>query len=239
MKGRRQGNGKGHVKPRGHKPAAIRKRIRALEQDLARNPPVPATPRKRAPRSDPDDHLWNRLLPRLRDPVPRFTPGDSLILNGPAHGGWADSLPRRPWVVVECACRLCEMGTHVALDVPRSADMLELYPGSGLWRHVSSAALRRRGDLSRDRAEAWADAIAGQQIGQAFAWTAEDGRHDVHDAARRELSTLILADVLGGGALTDDQARQFEWWCEQRGGELTPEQLAQVREWQRARGPRP
>lgn len=55
MKGRRQGNGKGHVKPCGHKPAAIRKRIRALEQDLVCNPPElpkPKPKRRKAPWRD-------------------------------------------------------------------------------------------------------------------------------------------------------------------------------------------
>lgn len=190
--------------------------------------------RRKPSKADPHDHFWNKRLPRLRDPVPRFEPGDALILNGPATSGWADSLPRRPWVVVECACGLCESGTHVAIDVPQSAAMLELYPESGLWRHVSAVALRRHGEISRERAEAWADELAfdrvGNALGQTFETTSTSAKMLLH-----ELTSLALADVFGGGELTDEQVRQLEWWSKQRGGDLTPEQLEQVRAWQRER----
>lgn len=233
MKSRKRAMGR---VPRGNRPGATGMRPQRAElanaeaYEAAKKAPKP----KRAPKPDPHDHLWNRLLPRLREPAPKFVPGDALILNGPARSGWADSLPRRPWVVVECACGLCEAGTHVAIDVPHSSEYLELYPDAGMWQHVSAAALRRRGEFSRERAEAWADELAFDRVGNALAQTAE-----VNDPSARlllhELTTLALADVFGGGALTDDQARQLEWWSQQRGGEKTPEQVAQIREWQRAR----
>ncbi len=183
---------------------------------------------------DPHDWAFNRRLPRHRDPAARFEPGDALILNGPATSGWADRLPRRPWVVVECACGLCEGSTHVAIDVPRSPAMLEMYPEAGLWRHVSAAALRKQGELSRDRAEAWADEFAFDRVGNALAQTAEVSSPTAK-LLLNELAALAFADVLGGGELTEEQARQLSWWSGQRGGELTPEQLAQVRAWQRDR----
>jgi hypothetical protein len=225
--------------PKGNRPSLTG--MRPLRAELANAEAYEAAQKakpkpKKAPKPDPQQHdwLWNKSLPRLRDPAPRFVPGDAVILDGPATSGWADSLPRRPWVVVECACGLCEASSHVALDVPRSPAMLEMYPDVGLWRHVSAAALRKQGEFSRERAEAWADEIAYDRVGNRLGQLAE-----VNDAVARlmlnELASLAFADVLGGGSLTPEQARQLEWWSEQRGGELTPEQLAHVREWQRAR----
>lgn len=181
------------------------------------------------------DILFNTALPHKRDERRDFVPGDALILSGPARGVWADSLPRRPWVVVECSCGLCAQKSHVAVDVATSPAMLELYPDMSEWRHISSSALRRRGEISRERAEVWADYL-GCDGGQSMSWQAEDGRHQIAKMARLEFANIALADALGGLELTEDQARQLEWRRDQNGGELTPEQVEQLREWKRERG---
>lgn len=183
------------------------------------------------------DTQWMAPRTPASPPDPPLRPGDATILAGSEPSGWAARLPRRPWVVVECLCGLCEQGGHVALDVPRAPEMLELYPESGLWTHVRSSVLRRRGEASTRQADAWCDIMAytglGNRLGVAFENNDPGARVVLNEAA-----ALALCDSLGSVELTDDQARQLDWWREQRGGELTPEQLEQVREWQRERSER-
>lgn len=152
-----------------------------------------------------------------------FAPGDKLILNGSDPSGWSARMPRRPWVVVECACEMCASGSHVALDVPESPAMLELYPDISPWRHVGAGALRRKGELSRKTAEAWGDVLAmGAGVGQALSWMQEDGRDGVVRVFTGEFASLALADALGSTELTESQADQLEQWRAQRGGKELP-----------------
>lgn len=152
-------------------------------------------------------------------PLP-LTPGDAVILAASEPSGWAASLPRRAWVVVECSCALCLNGSHVALDVPHSAAMLEMYPEGGLWRHVAARALRRRGELSRRLAEAWGDLLAmGSGPGQGFAREAANGRGSSSYTLLHEFAALALADALGGLDLTEAQAHMLDRWRAQRGGD--------------------
>lgn len=145
----------------------------------------------------------------------RLAPGDAVILARPALGGWADELPRRPWVVVPCPCGLCRQGSHVALDVPTHPALLAEDPERSPWVHVGAGALRRRGELSRELAEAWADAVCGPGLGQAFGQA--DGAPALH-TLRLEVAALALCDVLGGLELTEQQAYQLERWRGQHGG---------------------
>lgn len=146
-----------------------------------------------------------------------LAPGDAVVLAQSDPAGWSVGMPRRPWVVLACACSLCADGSVVALNVPQSPALLELYPEMSPWRHVGAGALRRRGELSRAQAEAWCDALAaGCGVGQALGRRGEDGHHVQLFAA--ELAALALADALGGMELTDAQDTQLELWRGQRGG---------------------
>lgn len=150
---------------------------------------------------------------------PPLAPGDAVILAGTDPSGWSASMPRRPWVVVECSCALCVAGSHVALDVPRSPALLELYPEAGLWQHVGVGGLRRPGELSRRQAEAWGDLLAmGAGPGQGLGQLAEGGRADAAYTLLHELAALALADSLGGLELTEGQAQMLQHWRGQRGG---------------------
>lgn len=153
----------------------------------------------------------------LDAPPPPLAPGDRVILAGADPSGWSAGLPGGPWTVVECACPSCAAGSQVAIDVPRSPAMIEMYPEAGPWRHVGARGLRRPGELSRRQAEAWADSLAmGCGVGQASAHAEEAG----HSATvlTQEWAALALADSLGGIDLTEGQAYMLERWRAQRGG---------------------
>jgi hypothetical protein len=151
-------------------------------------------------------------------PAP-LAPGDRVILARSEPSGWAEGLPRRPWVVVACPCGLCRQGSHVALDVPTHPALLAEDPDRSPWVHVGAAALRRRGELSSTQAEAWCDALAaGCGVGQALHWATEDGREAVARLVAHEFAALVLADSLGGMELTEAQGYQLELWRGQRGG---------------------
>jgi hypothetical protein len=78
-------------------------------------------------------------------PAAPLAAGDRVI--AAVSGEWAS---RGSWLVVECACDLCALGRHVAVDQRF---------GDG-WRHISRAALRRPEDQSTLGAERWINAIA-------------------------------------------------------------------------------
>jgi hypothetical protein len=124
-----------------------------------------------------------------------LAPGDRVILSRSATSGWADSLPRRPWVVMACDCGLCLSCSHVALDVPTSAGIRELYPESSEWRHVGVFWLRRKGELSRDVSDAWADYLSCKG-GQAAAWASEQNAN-VAEIWNEFMKTISLSDALG------------------------------------------
>ena len=151
-------------------------------------------------------------------PAP-LAPGDAVVLAQSDPAGWSVGMPRRPWVVLACACSLCADGSVVALNVPQSPALLDLYPEMSPWRHVGAGALRRRGELSSTQAESWADALAaGCGVGQALHWATEDGREAVARLVAHEFAALVLADSLGGMELTEAQGYQLELWRGQRGG---------------------
>jgi hypothetical protein len=102
----------------------------------------------------------------------------------------------------------------VALDVPTHPALLAEDPERSPWVHVGAGALRRRGELSRAQAEAWADALAGPGLGQAFGQADGPSLH----VLRLEVAALALSDVLGCLELTDAQAYQLERWRGQHGG---------------------
>lgn len=151
---------------------------------------------------------------------PPLVPGDWVIIAASDPAGWSTGLPRRPWKVVACSCANCASGSHVALAVLHSPEMVELYPDAGPWRHVAAGALRRPGELSRRKAEAWGDLLSmGAGPGQGLGREADNGRTESAYVLLHELSALALADSLGGLELTEGQAHMLERWQGQRGGE--------------------
>lgn len=176
---------------------------------------------ERKARRDAMEARWAATAAEPEQPPRPLAPGDAVILDGTDRAGWSVSMPRRAWVVVSCDCGPCASGSHVALDVPTAPSILELYPDHSPWRHVSVGAVRRRGEASAKVANSWADALAmGCGVGQALHWVSEDGRNGVVQTARSEFASLVLADAMGGAALTEEQGGQFDRWKRQRGGEV-------------------
>lgn len=148
-----------HVGGKSPKARQMRKQIRQLEMEIERNPPRPtlasnpfaewvstvvdsaalvaASRREEALRQIEAEEI-------ARTPPPPLAPGDFVILTMPMHS------TRGSWTVVECACELCALGRHVAVDQPFEDG----------WRHIARAALRRRGEASPRAAEAWINGIA-------------------------------------------------------------------------------
>jgi hypothetical protein len=139
-----------HVGGKAPGPRQMRKEIRKLEKELALNPPrnpfgewihavVGAAAIVRETRRA------DKLAEIDRDardyvPPPPLAPGDFVIPARPFESS------RAYWHVVACACGLCARGHHVAVDEARP---------DGSWQHLARCALRRRGEVSQARAEAW------------------------------------------------------------------------------------
>jgi hypothetical protein len=83
----------------------------------------------------------------------RPVPGDAVRYVGP--GSCLHSTSRTRWVVQECACELCAMGRHVAVD--------ELY--NGLPRHIATAAVTVDGDIDQVGASRWARLLSTADAG--------------------------------------------------------------------------
>jgi hypothetical protein len=114
-------------------------------------------------------------------PPAQLAAGDHVIQALPLHG------PRGSWTVVECACDLCALGRHVAVD--------QVFEGG--WRHIARVALRRRGEVSPRAAEAWVNGIAFTGAVERGLRRAEAVSPQVAELAHAFISELVALDVMG------------------------------------------